>query len=386
MYIATPVKKANAAYNTEVEFTFNREQAYVRVGIFETIPGYSITDIKFYQYGTNAWTSTKSNNITLASASEKYFLGVDGGIATVTYSWNTPSYTFAFEEGETGKALTKQQNWFAGKLASGVPATTSTESTVANLYGTDSDMDDSNGFFTVIPTANATAQPILIKCDYTLTAEDGKGETITVTGATAAIPAAFCKWVKNTSYTYLFKISDNTNGSTGTPGTDPVGLYPITFDAVVTATAEGTGVGSVTTVSTPSITTYQEGSVTATGIQYGHGTGAATDKPIYVTVQDNTTGALNALTALDNDSKAAGMVQVYKLSEEANEADLVVTRPTTTETTTIGSSAATINGESVAESKYCTFTPTVAGYYAVEYITSVTGGVPAYTYKVIHVE
>ena len=118
------------------------------------------------------------------------------------------------------------------------------------LWGTDTDMSP-NGYFTVLPTPSATkAAPIIIKCDYTLNADDGSGETIKVTGATAAIPAAFSKWEVNTRYTYLFKISDKTNGTTGDPNNpkdDPAGLYPITFDAVVTEMTDKTQ-GTTTTV------------------------------------------------------------------------------------------------------------------------------------------
>ena len=204
-------------------------------------------------------------------------------------------------------------------------------------------------------------------------------EEITVKGATAAIPAAFCKWNPNTSYTYLFKISDNTNGTTGIVGTDPEGLFPITFDAVVMAEAEGAKQGIITTVSTPSITTYQEGSVTAAGIQYK--TGSA----IYFTAQNDETGELYSLSTLNNESKAAGMVKVYSVAAGTKEADLILTRPTSEFTTTIGNDSWSINGQSVAASNWASFTPTSAGTYAIEYITSVDGSNVAYAYKVIEV-
>lgn len=235
------------------------------------------------------------------------------------------------------------------------------------------------GYFTVLPSPSAlTAAPILIKCDYKLTALGSSGEIINVKGATAAIPAAFCKWNPNTSYTYLFKISDNTNGTTGIVGTDPEGLFPITFDAVVMAEAEGAKQGIITTVSTPSITTYQEGSVTAAGIQYK--TGSA----IYFTAQNDETGELYPLSTSTYGSPTAGMVQVYKLDAAAKEADLILTRPAEGKkfTTTIGDGAWTINGQSVATSEWASFTPDAAGTYAIEYTTAAD----AHAYKVITVD
>ena len=378
VYIAAPVKVVKANYQSDVTFEFTRQQAYVRVGVFETIPGYSISAINFYEYeeSSDAWKSSpqSASNIVLASKTANYFSGATNATATVSYEWTTPSISgITYASG-----LTQQKNWYGG-LMTGVPATTSTEATITNLYGTDNDMAATTGYFTVLPMASAaTAQPILVKCDYTLTALDGS-ETIKVTGATAAIPAAFCKWNPNTSYTYLFKISDNGNGSTGDPSVDPEGLFPITFDATVIAEVDGTQQGYITSVTTPSITTYQEGSVTAKGVKYVPSTA------IYFTAQNDESGALNPLTALNNATPAVGMVKVYKLAGAATEADLILTHPTTEFTTTIGAAAWNINGQSVAAGSWASFTPDAAGYYAIEYITATSPSV-AYAYKVVCVE
>ena len=258
IYIADPVKVVKDNYKDLVTFSFKRQQAMVRVGIYETIPGYSITNIKFYAYDTDGTTlkASDDNNVILTSATPGYFVGGSNLTGTVTYTgWDTatPSYTFKYDD--TG--LTKSKNWYAGKFIPDTKlATTSSETDVATLYGTDKDMS-TTGYFTVLPTPTATEpSPILIKCDYTLT-DFNTGETINVKGATAAIPAAFSKWEANTRYTYLFKISDNTNGTTGDPSNtdDPAGLFPITFAASVTATLDATE-GTTTTVATPSITTH----------------------------------------------------------------------------------------------------------------------------------
>lgn len=375
VYIADPVNVAKANYNQEVLLSFKRQQTFVRVGFFETIPGYSVTEIKFYPYdqANSKWGTPATDNITLASTAADYFMGSNNGKATITYSWApTPSYTFVND----GTTMTKQNNWYGGKLGTGITmGTTST----APSWGTDADMNTTSKYFTVIPSPSAlTAQPLLIKCDYVLTADDGKGETIKVSGATAAIPAAFCKWNPNTSYTYLFKISDNTNGSTGTVGTDPEGLFPITFDAAVIAEIDGTQQGTITTVSTPSITTYQEGSVTAEGIKYKKNT------PIYFTVQNDETGALKTLSALSNwATPAEGNVQVY-VTDAKTEADLALVRPVAANafTTTIGAAAQAINGQEVPTGNWASFTPTVARTYVIEY----TGDGGVHTYKIVKVE
>ena len=397
VYIAKPVTVLPANYNSAVTFEFVRQQARVRVGVYETIPGYKITNIQFYPYDVSDWGGTSSDNIILASTTADYFVGATNATATVTYTWTGEGegVTYPYHTVAYTSDLTKAKNWYAGELnASGwVMATTSAESTVATFFGTDKDMAET-GYFAVLPTpAEKEASPLLIKCDYTLepvnNTTEGSTETITIHGATAAIPAAFSKWAPNTSYTYLFKISDNTNGKTN-PGKENVGLYPITFDAVA-ITENSLEMGYTTTVSTPTITTYQEGSVITDGIRYVPG------KAIYFTVQDKTTGALNSLNTTGN---TVGCVKVYWLGATAKtEADLQTTAPTSelAEENPSGSTALDLpgsawshNGQSIASGNYGTFTPGDAGYYAIQYLTTPAVVDPttpaAYTYKVVHVE
>ena len=363
VYIAEPKVVKRAEYQEPVQFSFKRQQAMVRVGLYETIPGYSITEINFYKAGGSK--AETVNNIILTSGTENYFVGGSDVKGTITYDWTgaTPSYTYTYTD-ET--SLIKSQNWYAGKFEPhNALATTVSTAAVADLYGKDNDMS-TNGYFTVIPTPSATtAAPILIKCDYTLTSDDDSGETIKVTGATAAIPAAYSKWDVNTRYTYLFKISQNTNGYTGD---DPnkAGLYPITFDALVKESTDAMQ-GTVTTVSTPSITTYQEGSVTDNGIEYKSG------KAIKVTVT-NANGDVQTLTT---GGTTVGNVAAYKFTDAINEAEIQVKG-------IIGATAVT--GE--VTGNMFTFTPATEGYYAIQYLTTAaTAKTPAaYAYKVVYVK
>lgn len=364
VYIAAPVKVEKANYKEPVKFTFQRQQSMVRVGFYETIPGYTITEINFYDAEGNV--SKTNHNIILTSSTPEYFVGGTNVSGTVKYDWTAtdPSYTFTYDV----TTLEKSKNWYAGELT-GVHAKTSSETKVAYLYGSDQDMATATGYFTVLPTpATTTPSAILIKCDYTLTSDDDSGETIHVKGATAAIPAAFSKWDVNTRYTYLFKISQNTNGTTGDPTNpdDPAGLYPITFDAVVTDMTDKTH-GTITTVTTPSITTYQAGSVTDNGIEYKSGTA------IDVTVTD-ANGNVQTLTA---GGSTVGSVAVYKFTDAITEAEIQVK----------GTADATPVTGSVDGNKF-TFTPDGEGYYAIRYLTTAAvGSTPAaYTYKVVYVK
>lgn len=372
VYIADPKVVKNTEYKNAVQFSFKRQQAMVRVGFYETIPGYSIHNVNFYDA---EGTVSNGNNIILTSGTANYFVGGSNVEGTITYNWagTTPSYTYAYSETN----LTKNKNWYAGKLSTLATTSAGTKIKLGDgtemelLWGTDKDMSP-NGYFTVIPTPSATeAAPILIKCNYTLISDDDSGETIKVTGATAAIPAAFSKWEANTRYTYLFKISDKTNGTTGDPTNpeDPAGLYPITFDAAVTEMTDKTE-GTTTTFTAPSITTYQKGSVEGNTIKY------VADKNIDVTVLNDKT-EVQTLKTTDEAAEQVGHIAVYKFDTEITEAEVQVK----------GVTGATKIEGSVDANNVFTFKPTAAGWYAIKYLAKAkVGTTPAvYTYKVVYV-
>ena len=397
IYVAEPVvaKKSKddnkSDYQNVVKFNFIRQQSKVRVGIYGNIPGYTISSIQFYKQGESSLEldNTNKNNVILTSSTANYFVGTksatneeptetEGVTGTITYTWSSadaPSYSLKYDDTE---AFEQAKNWYGGEFKNGITATSSAESDISALYGVDKDME-ANGYFTVMPTpSGTTVAAILIKCDYTLTSTDGSNETIKVTGATAAIPAAFCKWESNITYTYLFKISQNTNGTTGS-GNDPAGLFPITFDAVVENSKDMTEQGTITTITTPSITTHQEGSVTEKGIKY------VTGKDITATVTDNTTGTVETISKSNagdaGDAVAKGTVRVYYYSTATTEADLQVNKPSDPEFT------------STVTTNVLSFTPDKAGYYVIQYLQKAATGsegsedyTPAvYTYKVVNV-
>lgn len=369
------VKKED--YGDPVQLTFTRLQTKVRVGIYETIPGYKIKSIKFYKQGTNGLVleddDNQMNNVILTSATDNYFNGGANVKATVGYTWtgaNAPTYTVNYahggDNGTTGYESSK--NWYGGKFENGVPATSSnptsasseTSTIIKDLYGTDNDMDD-HGYFTVLSTTETTPSALVIKCDFTLKAVD-TNEEIKVTGATAAIPAAYCKWDENKMYTYIFKISQETNGHTGVE--NKPGLFPITFDAVATNSEEGVE----TIVQTPSITTHQTGSVVDNG-----GIKFIKDTPIEITVT-NKDGVLQTLNNSSTPSISEGYIAVYKLTGEKTEAQLTVTAPTETAVSSLN-----------VETNKASFIPDADAYYAIQYCYSVTDSKSVYKYKVIKV-
>lgn len=246
------VEKTN--YGKPVTFTFKNITAKVRVAFYETVPGYTVSNLQFYTDNTTTKADLSGENTQKATL---FTTGDDkltkNGQMDVIYpevgsskkdhkAYNKAFVTVVSHEDETSIAL--------GKIDYATNNVLATSAKTASMAGT-----SSNSYYTpVLPVAKAT--PLTIRMNYTLTSEDGSGETIKVYGAKAVIPAAYTAWQPNHAYTYIFKISDNTNGTTSTT-TDKEGLFPITFDAVVNDVAENDFTHeSITTVSTPSVTTY----------------------------------------------------------------------------------------------------------------------------------
>ena len=152
---------------------------------------------------------------------------------------------------------------------------------------------------TVFPVSSPSA--LTLRVDYTLVSTDGSKEEIKVYGAKAVVPNTYTKWLPNYAYTYIFKISDNTNGWTSTVTTDPAGLFPITFDAVVAEATDATAEQkTITTVAMPTITTYQQNH-DITKDEYS----IATGKNVYVQVMNNSEVPATLYTNLNTNTSDA---------------------------------------------------------------------------------
>lgn len=234
-------RTAANAYGGNVKFTFRNAASQIRVGMYETIDGYDVKIKKFYyQDAANPAFATMSTAVTTNfTANVPNLSTASAATLTVTYyadgaRQNQPKIAVS---GTAANYIT-----LAGSgLAEGV-----TLATAAN-----SPTYDNSGSFTTVFPQESNDKNLKLKLDYQLY-NTVTHETINVTGATAEIPAAYLQWKPNFKYTYLFKISRNTNGSTGQ---GVVGLYPITFDAV-SIEAENGEAEYITTVSEPSITTF----------------------------------------------------------------------------------------------------------------------------------
>lgn len=239
-------------YNKPVQFNFRALKSLVRLGIFETVPGYSVKEVKFYS-STNTTSAQATETPSLYATTNSIPAGE--GKATVTFGASgATDYNKAKVEWESQNNV---EYITFGDLSK--KKEEAKEEAVTTYIGrTANDASLPTEYTTVIPSTKIGA--LTLKVDYTLVSTDGSKEEIKVTGATATVPSEYTQWQPNYSYTYIFKISDKTNGSTGTPETNPAGLYPITFYAIVTETETGKQ-ETITTVETPSITTYAKDAI-----------------------------------------------------------------------------------------------------------------------------
>lgn len=217
-------------YGKPVSFTFHSLGTKVNIGLYETIPGYSINSVTFYESNDEDATTSKTPTLFANTASIQTDDNTKKKSAKVTFG-NDNKVSVSWEEEEVTKAaITKSTKITFGSLPK--VDQEGNETTGKNYLSR-----EENKAECIVESANAVIPgnqvgALTLKIDYTLIATDGSGETIEVKGANATIPADQTNWESNKIYTYLFNISANTNGSTG-DGSVP-SLKPITFQAIVT--------------------------------------------------------------------------------------------------------------------------------------------------------
>ena len=258
---------------TEVNLRFLTIKSKLQLGFYETIPGYSVKELKFYA------TSGAGSSTTTPALYQDYTAPAEPTLP------KAGTYTVPFDENG------KPQLAWAAASSDGTQANVTFDAIATDelktreykeieitpgekLYlGRSSNTASMTAVKEVLPYA--VGADLTLKVDYTLVSRDNSGETIKAVGATAVVPAAFTQWKPNYKYTYLFKISDKSNPLIG--GVE--GLYPITLDAVVAA-EQGGSQETITTISEPSITTYAKESAALSDNEY------KTGNNIYAVVED----------------------------------------------------------------------------------------------------
>lgn len=338
-YISDKKTVKEADYKKEaVAMSFRHLTSKVRIALYETVPGYVISDVKFYdaatgdngsEKGTLFGTFNNNGTLTVYFPTTKEFK--DDGSKDPDYNKAHVNFTPAQTEGTKNSMIFGNVNYNnddEGQIEKGTTYLSQTSIEPSYCGAT------AKEYLKVLP-AEGKSLPANLRIDYKLTATDGTGEVINVKGATATVPAKYTEWKPGYAYTYIFKISQNTNGSTG--GNDK-GLTAISFDAVVLEDEQNGLQETITTVSDPSITTYgyKDGKVTVNGGEYQAGTdiyatvhvpGAKAEDPATTAAPDNlytVTIEIGAAQTINEASVANALVNGKK-NDDANPTTWTVT-------------------------------------------------------------
>ena len=369
LYFSDRVPVAKENYDQTVDLTFRNIGAKVRVGFYETIPGYSVKIDNFYIDGdaTGVVTTFPAMNV---AKEDGFYASLQNVKTSVDQNLNVTYYpaTTATEVINRPRVSnpTGGYDWSLklGNATGIINKTLSTTSSAPTWVD-----GSTTGNYTPVFPFEGNSNPLLLKLDFTMTADDGSGDVIKVRGARAVVPKEYVQWKSNFAYTYIFKISDKSNGTTGSVDdddepTDPEGLKPITFDAIVVDVADERQ-ETITSVSSNSITTYADGAIVN---EY------TASKPIYVSISNTATGAVITPEGLGD---AAGQAQIYKLNKAATEAEVLAQKTGsnmgitfTAESTTLGTTIPLVDGTTPSISNVY-FTPSAADtYYAYIYTTT----------------
>lgn len=290
-YISDMKTVTEPNYNkTSVSMSFRHLASKVRMALFEIVPGYVISDVKFYDATDDTATAnpegTLIGNFNNSGTLTVFFptTGTDNA-SEKDYNKAHVKFTASTAPGEDGVLTSKNfgavdyNNQAEGTISEGTTYLSQNAATPSYCGA---------GYQNVLPSEGA-ASAITLRIDYKLTSVDGSKETINVKGATATVPAQYTEWKSGYAYTYIFKISQDTNGSTGGTST---GLTAISFDAVVVDDEANGLQETITTVSDNSFTTYgyKDNKVTTNGNEYVNGT------DIYATVYVPAAGETAAKT------------------------------------------------------------------------------------------
>lgn len=389
-YISDMKTVTEPNYNkTPVSMSFRHLASKVRMALFEIVPGYVISDVKFYTDATSPTTDNtegsligKFNN----SGTLTVYFPKTGTVNAEDKDYNKAHvrFTKSTTAGEVGVLNFKK--FGAVNYNNQKEGTINAGSTYLSQNAADPSYCGA-GYQNVLPS-EGEASAITLRIDYKLTSVDGSNETINVTGATATVPAQYTEWKSGYAYTYIFKISQDTNGSTGGTGTKP-GLTAISFDAVVVDDEANGLQETITTVSDNSFTTYgyKDNKVTTNGNEYVNGTDiyatvyvpaagetaaktVAPQKLYTVTLEDGATQTINEASvanALVNGKKGTD-AKTWTVTDYAGK-DMVVTETegvaTTVDTVPAGPGY-TLNVNALKWTGVVT-DPAKETYYAVEY-------------------
>lgn len=227
----TSTTPATNAYKDVVQFKFRRLGAQMRIGFYETVPGYAVKDLIFYFIGAPsgsrelgvgaAFPQTGKYTVTYDDATNAAKVDFAGAANELAFSSNFGKLDYTYANTQEGIASKPYLNLDGTSTATQVKAFLGTTAATATYgkgtYTIDGKAGQESAYKPILPYEENSLK-MQIRVDYTLIALDGSGDSIHVRDAYVSVPNTFLQWKPNYSYTYLFKISDNSNGYTGDGG------------------------------------------------------------------------------------------------------------------------------------------------------------------------
>lgn len=219
MYAVNQVSTAD--YGKDVPLSFKRLNAKINIKFWEDVDGYSVRILTLKEgtyndgvYAKPAVATATAGDYNVAKLYVKAGANIDfSDLANITAS------PVVSESDLSDECL---------KFAAPTDAEIGTTRLLASKSETD---------YYAVPQPSTSTTGLTFHVSYELTSTTG--EKIVVKDATVHVPAANTKWNPNTHYTYIFKITTGSNGSTASdPNIDPnnpdvpvePSLYPIIFD------------------------------------------------------------------------------------------------------------------------------------------------------------
>ena len=227
-YMFAYKKVENGEYGNEVQLNFKRISARLNIKFYEDVKGYKVDILNLMENGNSGVAAAPAKAVVGSDNTTTYEYGTlyHKGGAEIDFSdtnHTNPSLTVTGNPSKTFNKADEDHIKFAIPTGILPKVQTDAKASATNYY--------------VIPANdNNTQTGLTFHVTYKLTSED-TGETIIVRNATVHVKYDYCKWQPNYVYTYIFRITKSSTGSTGSPDIDPsdpsVGeqaLYPIIFD------------------------------------------------------------------------------------------------------------------------------------------------------------
>ena len=248
-YMYAGVQATNSE-KKDVIVPFKHMGAQINIRFYEDIPNYRVEIIDLGADNGTFATGVKDDLKKGIQATPAKKTGDTYG-SSKYFTTNGATVTFAADATPTFKYTTEGSNETSDNLMFLVPNTNLDETTISgHKLIPEAVTSGTQTAFATSPTVYyAVAQPdnsetgFTFHISYRIIAEDNK-EVITVHNATVFVPAKdgsefIAAWQPNNKYTYTFKITKNSTGTTN-PGTEIVptdptpsttkSLYPIVFD------------------------------------------------------------------------------------------------------------------------------------------------------------